>query len=159
VGPVFAESHEPGTDRRAYIRFLSRLFTNPGPDTIEVIFGGLKALRERVFEVLCKSLPHVPRKELAWRYLFLSGSVHFTTAQIGYVEIISKGQCASDNLGEALAHLITAQAAMLSAPATSATERALARRHFKRPSAPSSQAVAPKSSRKTRERAMDSNLN
>ena len=45
AGPVFAESREPGTDRRAYIRFLSRLFTDPGPETIAVVFGGLKELR------------------------------------------------------------------------------------------------------------------
>lgn len=135
AGPVFAESREPGTDRRAYIRFLSRLFTDPGPETIAVVFGGLKELRERVFEILCRTLPHIPRRELAWRYLFLSGSVHFTASQIGYVEVISGGECDSSNLEEALASLITAQAAMLTAPPVDATHRALVRRHFKAPPA------------------------
>lgn len=136
-GPVFAESQIPGTDRRAYIKFLSRLFTDPGPETISVLFGGLTELRERVFGLLCLALPHVPRKELAWRYLFLSGSVHFTAAQIGYVEVISNGQCSSTNLNEALASLIAAQSAMLSAPAANASHRALVKKFCKAP------AVAP----------------
>ena len=129
TGPVFAESKNPGTDRRAYIRFLSRLFTHPGPETVSIIFGGLKNLRERVFELLCQSIPHVPRKEMAWRYLFLSGSVHFTAGQIGYVEVISDGKCDSSNLPEALAHLIASQSAMLSAPATTVLHKKLARQY------------------------------
>jgi AcrR family transcriptional regulator len=143
TGPVFAESCEPNTDRRAYIHFLSRLFTHPGPDTVEVVFGGLKSLRTRVFEALCKSLPRVPRRELAWRYLFLSGSVHFTAAQIGYVEVISDGQCASADLDTALAHLITAQAAMLSAPATGAAARRLARKYFRLPELAAASGIRP----------------
>ena len=133
AGPVFAESREPGTDRQAYIRFLSRLFTDPGPDTVAVIFGGLKDLRARLFEALRRSLPHVPKRELAWRYLFLAGSLHFTAAQIGYVEIISGGECDSHDLDTALPYFIAAQAAMLSAPPTGATERRLARKFAKAP--------------------------
>ncbi|MFN0164653.1 MAG: TetR/AcrR family transcriptional regulator [Burkholderiales bacterium] len=131
AGPIFAESREPGTDRRAYIRFLSRLFTHPGPATIEVIFGGLSDLRVRLFEALRRSLPQVPRRELAWRYLFLSGSVHFTAAQIGYVEVISGGECDSTDLATALPHFINAQAAMLSAPASGVEDRRLARKYLK----------------------------
>lgn len=148
AGPVFAESREPGTDRRAYIRFLARLFTHPGPGTVEVVFGGLKVLRSRIFAALRKSLPHVPRRELAWRYLFLSGSVHFTAAQIGYVEVISGGECASADLDVALGHFIAAQAAMLSAPATGAAERRLARRYFRPPQpVPLPAAPAPRAAR------------
>lgn len=150
AGPVFAESREPGTDRRAYVRFLARLFTHPGSDTVEVVFGGLKALRSRVFAALRRSVPHVPPRELAWRYLFLSGSVHFTAAQIGYVEVISGGACRSGDLDIALAHFITAQAAMLSAPATGAAGRRLARRFF-RPPVPAAPPAAP-SSRSARPR-------
>jgi AcrR family transcriptional regulator len=131
TGPVFAESMSPHTDRRAYTRFLSRLFTHPGPETVSIIFGGLKDLRERVFELLCRSIPHVPRKEMAWRYLFLSGSVHFTAGQIGYVEVISEGKCDSGDLSQALAHLIASQSAMLSAPATTAQHKKLARQYGK----------------------------
>ena len=135
AGPIFAESREPGSDRRAYIRFLARLFTHPGPATIEVVFGGLAELRARVFEALCRSLPHVPRRELAWRYLFLSGSVHFTAAQIGYVEVISGGECDSSDLETALPYFICAQAAMLSAPAADAGDRRLARKYHRPPAA------------------------
>ena len=131
AGPIFAESREPGTDRRAYIRFLSRLFTDPGPETVEVVFGGLNTLRARVFEALRRALPGIPKRELAWRYLFLSGSVHFTAAQIGYVEVISGGDCDSRDLDTALAHFIAAQAAMLSAPPTAAADRRLARKFAK----------------------------
>ena len=133
AGPIFAESREPGADRRAYIRFLSRLFTDPGPETVEVVFGGLKALRARVFDALRRALPGISKRELAWRYLFLSGSVHFTAAQIGYVEVISGGDCDSRDLDTALAHFIAAQAAMLSAPPTAAAERRLARKFAKLP--------------------------
>ena len=142
AGPVFAESRKPGTDRRAYIKFLSRLFTDPGPDTVEVVFGGLKELRSRIFRLLCKSLPHIPKRELAWRYLFLSGSVHFTAAQIGYVEVISGGACDSRDLDTALAHLIAAQAGMLSAPSGTAADRRLARKYFKLPDPASKPAAA-----------------
>ena len=135
AGPIFAESGEPGTDRRAYIRFLARLFTHPGAATIAVVFGGLSDLRARVLAALRRSLPHVPRKELAWRYLFLSGSVHFTAAQIGYVEVISNGECDSRDLDTALAHFISAQAAMLSAPATGTSARKLARKYGRPPRA------------------------
>ena len=133
AGPIFAESRVPGTDRRAYIKFLSRLFTDPGPHTVDVLFGGLKDLRSRLFEALRRSLPHVPKRELAWRYLFLSGSVHFTAAQVGYVEVISGGECDSQDMDTALAHFIAAQAAMLSAPPTGAAERRLARKFAKAP--------------------------
>ena len=133
AGPIFAESRVPGTDRRAYIKFLSRLFTDPGPHTVDVLFGGLKDLRSRLFEALRRSLPHVPRRELAWRYLFLSGSVHFTAAQVGYVEVISGGECDSQDMDTALAHFITAQAAMLSAPATGVVERRLSRKFARSP--------------------------
>jgi len=150
AGPVFAESREPDTDRRAYIRFLSRLFTNPGPETVELVFGGLKPMRERVFQLLCRALPHVPRRELAWRYLFLSGSVHFTAAQIGYVEVISNGECASEDLDTALAHLIAAQAAMLSAPPAGAVERRLVRKYAKaRPVAPQARQGARRAASRT----------
>ena len=128
AGPIFTESRVPGTDRRAYIKFLSRLFTDPGPHTVDVLFGGLKDLRSRLFEALRRSLPHVPKRELAWRYLFLSGSMHFTAAQVGYVEVISGGECDSHDMDTALAHFIAAQAAMLSAPATGTVERRLARK-------------------------------
>jgi AcrR family transcriptional regulator len=128
AGPIFAESREPGTDRHAYIKFLSRLFTHPGPATVEVVFGGLTQLRSRVFDALRRTLPEIPKRELAWRYLFLSGSVHFTAAQIGYVEVISGGECESGDLDTALAHFIAAQAAMLSAPPAGALERRLARK-------------------------------
>ncbi|MBL8380814.1 MAG: TetR family transcriptional regulator [Burkholderiales bacterium] len=141
AGPIFAESQDPGADRRAYIRFLARLFTHPGPATIEVVFGGLTELRSRVFEALRRSLPHVPRRELAWRYLFLSGSVHFTAAQIGYVEVISGGECDSTDLDGALPLFIRAQAAMLSAPAASAGDRRLARK-YQRPPDPTLSATA-----------------
>ena len=133
TGPVFGESKNPDTDRRAYIRFLSRLFTHPGPETVGIIFGGLKNLRERVFELLCQSIPYVSRKEMAWRYLFLSGSVHFTAGQIGYVEVISEGKCDSRDLSQALAHLIASQSAMLSAPATTLLHKKLARQYGKPP--------------------------
>ncbi|MBL8381970.1 MAG: TetR family transcriptional regulator [Burkholderiales bacterium] len=142
AGPVLAESREPGTDRRAYIRFLARLFTHPGPDTIAVVFGGLSELRARLFAALRRALPHVPRRELAWRYLFLSGSLHFTAAQIGYVEVISGGACESADLDTAFAHFIRAQAAMLAAPATGAAERRLARRFLRVP-APADETTRP----------------
>ncbi len=141
AGPIFAESRVPGTDRRAYIKFLSRLFTDPGPHTVDVLFGGLKDLRSRLFEALRRSLPHVPKRELAWRYLFLSGSVHFAAAQVGYVEVISGGECDSHDLDTALAHFISAQAAMLSAPATGAAERRLARKFAQVPP-PTSEPIA-----------------
>jgi AcrR family transcriptional regulator len=136
AGPIFAESREPGTDRHAYIKFLSRLFTHPGPETVEVVFGGLTQLRARVFDALHRALPDIPKRELAWRYLFLSGSVHFTAAQIGYVEVISGGECESGDLDTALAHFIAAQAAMLSAPPTGAAERRLARKFARPPTEP-----------------------
>ena len=133
AGPIFAESRQPGTDRHAYIKFLSRLFTHPGPETVEVVFGGLTQLRARVFDALRRALPQIPRRELAWRYLFLSGSVHFTAAQIGYVEVISDGECASADLDTALAHFIAAQAAMLSAPPAGPVDRRLARKFSRLP--------------------------
>lgn len=151
AGPVFAESRDPGTDRRAYIRFLARLFTHPGPDTIDVVFGGLSGLRARLFAALCRSLPHVPRRELAWRYLFLSGSLHFTAAQIGYVEVISGGECDSADLAAALPNFINAQAAMLAAPATGAADRRLARKFLRAP-APDQNAVPPPGRKATRRR-------
>ena len=149
AGPIFAESRVPGTDRRAYIKFLSRLFTDPGPHTVDVLFGGLKDLRSRLFEALRRSLPHVPKRELAWRYLFLSGSVHFTAAQVGYVEVISGGECDSQDMDTALAHFIAAQAAMLSAPPTGAAERRLARKFAKAPPLVATmQSASPRSGRR-----------
>ena len=152
AGPIFAESREPGTDRQAYIKFLSRLFTDPGPGTVEVVFGGLEDLRSRLFQALRRTLPHVPKRELAWRYLFLSGSVHFTAAQIGYVEVISGGECDSHDLDTALAHFIAAQAAMLAAPPTGVVERRLARKFAKVPAtaATPTAAVRPRAHRRAR---------
>ena len=132
-----------------YIKFLSRLFTDPGPHTVDVLFGGLKNLRSRLFEALRRSLPHVPKRELAWRYLFLAGSVHFTAAQVGYVEVISGGECDSHDLDTALAHFIAAQAAMLSAPPAGAAERRLARKFAQvPPPAPKPRSQPPARARK-----------
>lgn len=134
VGPVFEDSKAPDTDRRAYIRFLSRLFTHPGPETVAVVFGALAPLRSRVLSALHRSLPHLSHEELSWRYLFLSGSVQFTVSQIGYIEVISDGACESAELDTALVMFIAAQTAMLSAPAATARDRRLARQ-FAKPAA------------------------
>jgi AcrR family transcriptional regulator len=142
AGPIFAASRAPDSARRAYVRFIARLFTHPGPETVAVVFGALTELRERLLAALRRSLPHVPAKELAWRYLFLSGSVHFTAAQIGYIEVISGGECDSADLDQALAHFIRAQAAMLSAPPSGAADRRLARKYQRLVAAASAAAPA-----------------
>ena len=49
------------------------------------------------------------------------------------MEIISGGECDSHDLDTALPYFIAAQAAMLSAPPTGATERRLARKFAKVP--------------------------
>jgi AcrR family transcriptional regulator len=72
---------------------------------------------KRFVAELCKTLPHLPRKDVFWRFHFILGAMTYTMANPGRIQSLSNNLCDPSDVEEALRRLISFAVTAFVAPA------------------------------------------
>ncbi len=103
-------------ERQAALQFQALALLCPLPELRETIDGGVVGLH-RVVALLERALPGLTHEDICWRLHFTMKISHQTERDAARLHIMSKGDCRSDDVDEALERGIAfAEAAFLAPP-------------------------------------------
>lgn len=124
VGPVLRSRDAVGGG--CSLRFFARAQFEDASMWKRIAEGPLREVKPRIEAALLKALPHLTRRELAYRLHFAFGAVRSVAADQHALRVFSQGLCDPDDLEATLRELVTFLAAAMRAP--SAAGRAKPRR-------------------------------
>lgn len=103
-------------ERQAALQFYALALVCPTPELRQIIDGGVVGLH-RVVALLERALPGLSHEDICWRLHFTMKITHQTRWDAVRLDIMSKGDCRSDDVEEALERGIAfAEAAFLAPP-------------------------------------------
>ena len=76
--PPFEKRQEWGTQGTTFFRVLGRVHGETSEDFRQTFMQQFDAVLQRFFIAFQRSLPEIPAEDLAWRILFMTGSMAFT---------------------------------------------------------------------------------
>ena len=76
--PPFEKRKEWGTQGTTFFRVLGRVHGETSNDFRQTFMQQFDAVLQRFFLAFQRALPNVPEEDLAWRILFMTGSMAFT---------------------------------------------------------------------------------
>jgi AcrR family transcriptional regulator len=106
-------------EKSSFIKMHARLNTEPKEIADEIRRTVYDQTTFEFVEALARSLPHLPRQTLYWRFVFMIATYHYVLLRSGRLLAISKGQCREDDLGRAIEELVPFLEHGLTAPAES----------------------------------------
>lgn len=110
------------TDReriRDFARLMGRAFSEPNEEVRGMVAQEFAETTDRFLAVLARLLPHVPERELLWRFHFTAGALSHTVSCGHLIDELSHGRCHADS-DATLDYLLSFLAAGLRAPALAA---------------------------------------
>lgn len=110
-------------DAAIYLRFFGRMYTEPSDELRGILQSQFTALQTQYIDEIVRSVPYVPREEIVYRFGLLIGALTFLGSKTGIIEILSKGQIDAADSAYVVSRLVTAYAALFTAPPTSADSR------------------------------------
>lgn len=116
VAPVIHRLRE-ADEAHEFAQLMGRVFMEPNEELRTVLVQEFKPTADRFVDTLQRLLPHVPEKELMWRFHFLAGGMGHTVSCRKMVARFSEALCNSAP-EEILRYLVTFMASGLRAPAT-----------------------------------------
>ena len=76
--PPFEKRQEWGTQGKTFFRVLGRVHGETSEDFRQTFMQQFDAVLQRFFLAFQRALPTIPAEDLAWRILFMTGSMAFT---------------------------------------------------------------------------------
>jgi len=76
--PPFEKRQEWGSQGTTFFRVLGRVHGETSDEFRQTFMQQFDAVLQRFFMAFQRALPNVPAEELAWRMLFMTGSMAFT---------------------------------------------------------------------------------
>ena len=76
--PPFAKRKDWGAQGTTFFRVLGRVHGEPSQEFRETFMQQFDVVLQRFFTAFQRALPNAPSKDLAWRMLFMTGSMAFT---------------------------------------------------------------------------------
>jgi AcrR family transcriptional regulator len=119
VLPYRLTAEEKSVEARIYIRFFGRLFTEPTDEMRRMLRTPFAGLHESYAAAFSRSLPHVPRKDLYYRFTSMNGAIAFMFVETGALELMSNGLCSTKPATRFWREFVRNWADMLSAPVSS----------------------------------------
>jgi AcrR family transcriptional regulator len=121
IAPLLRMSRETPEGARDFARLMGRAFMEPSEEVRAMLVEELGGTVSRFVAAFRHVLPHLPERELFWRFHFVAGAMGHTVGCGSLLEKYSGGLCHTSDPDEALGYLISFLSAGLRAPATSET--------------------------------------
>ncbi|MGI6852149.1 TetR family transcriptional regulator [Mesorhizobium sp. 1B3] len=112
----------------AFARLRARLAVEPQDFSRRVLSAAFDDSSRAFVDALTRAVPHIPRRELEWRFHFLLGTMVYSMLDNGRIQSITEGACDPRDGEETLRHLIPFLVAGFNAPLPA--EPPLGRRSF-----------------------------
>ena len=117
IEPLLKMRRETPESSRQFARLMGRSFSEPNEEVRTIVTEEFGPMVRRFTTALARRLPHLPEREILWRFHFVAGAMAHTISCGYLLERYSEGACRAGDVEEALEHLITFLAAGLRAPA------------------------------------------
>lgn len=117
VEPLLERARETPESTWHFGRLMGRSFNEPHEEVRAIVMGEFAPTVRRFTEALARRLPHLPQREILWRFHFVAGAMAHTVSCGYLLEGYSEGACRAGDPEEAVEHLIAFLAAGLKAPA------------------------------------------
>lgn len=117
VEPLIRKMRDTSGGAHEFAQLMGRVFMEPSEEVRSMLLQELKPSADRFVDALRQLFPHLPERELLWRFHFLAGGMGHTVSCRKMVAKLSEGLCDSDP-DEMLRYLVTFMASGLRAPAT-----------------------------------------
>lgn len=114
LGPILEA--KAADDGGGVVILLGRVYAEPGGIASQMVREQMTEVAERFSRALQRTLPKMPRPELAWRMHFVIGALAHTMVAGKLLEFISGGRCSTDDIESTRRHLIAFALAGLGAP-------------------------------------------
>lgn len=121
VLPYRLAAADKSVEARIYIRFFGRLFTEPTDQMRRMLRMPFAGLHERYAAAFARSLPHVPLKDVYYRFTSMNGAIAFMFVETGALELMSNGLCSTKPPARFWKEFVRNWSAMLGAPASQGT--------------------------------------
>jgi len=100
-----------------FARFRGRMLAENTEHTRELYARHFNDSTGSFLRALHKSVPDLPETDLYWRFHVVLGSMIYTLANPGRIQILSSGACDPSDIDEALDHLVPMMAQLFKNPA------------------------------------------
>lgn len=100
----------------AFARLRARLAMEPQDFSRRVLSAAFDNSSSAFVDALTRAVPHIPRRELEWRFHFLLGTMVYSMLDNGRIQSITDGACDPRDGEETLRHLIPFLVAGFHAP-------------------------------------------
>ena len=90
----------------AFGRLRARLATEPEKFSRRILSKAFDKSSRRFIEALVKALPGLPRVQVEWRFHFMLGTMYYTMANSGRIQVLSDQRCDPGNVEFALKHMV-----------------------------------------------------
>ncbi|MBI5396663.1 MAG: TetR/AcrR family transcriptional regulator [Verrucomicrobia bacterium] len=118
-----------GTSRGEIImRLIGRIVADPNPRIQELLQRQHKDLRVAYLKAIQRSVPHLPKRDLWWRFELLWGAFVFVLCNPSRIEQITDGVCNPSDSNAVLSQMVAVFSAGFRAPAASRRKSTKARR-------------------------------
>lgn len=115
------------------MRLIGRAVTNPNPQAQELLRKQHQEVREAYLAAIHRSVPHLSKADLWWRFEFVWGAFVFTFCNHTRIEKATGGVCRPSDINALLPQMIAVFSAGFRAPAAAETARAVSRSTKRRP--------------------------
>ena len=122
VSPLLKMARETPDGARDFAQLVGRAFMEPTEEIRSMLMHEFKASAERFIAALRQLLPHLPERELVWRFHFAAGAMGHTVSCSHMVERFSNGLCNGSDPDEMLRFLVRFLASGLKAPASAGAD-------------------------------------
>ena len=127
--PALTLGIEPRFGGPTFVKLRARLATESEAIGRRILAAAFDESSRRFLEALELAMPHVPRKDLQWRFHFLLGTMVYTMADKGRIQALTGNACDPRDVESALHYMIP----FLAAGFRSEPARAISRTRSKRP--------------------------
>jgi AcrR family transcriptional regulator len=121
--PALTLGIEPRFGGPTFVKLRARLATESEAISRRILATAFDESSRRFLEALERALPHVPRKDLQWRFHFLLGTMVYTMADNGRIQALTGDACEPRDVESALRHMIPFFAAGFRSEPVQATSR------------------------------------
>lgn len=95
-----------GMSGRSFLRMQARLQLDDSRHSGKLRSVLYDESSRRFVSALARSLPHLSREQVCWRFVFMLGTYQYVLANTGRLEVISEGACSGKAFDESLQQMI-----------------------------------------------------
>lgn len=116
--PAFSLGLEAGVDGATFGKLRARLSVESEELYRKILSRAFDASTRAFLDAIAQALPHLPRREVEWRFLFMLGTMIYAMADTGRIKSLTDNAAAPGNAESALPKLVPFLCAGFRAPAT-----------------------------------------